>query len=122
MATTSRFRAWFLGLGATGYSLGNVEVLAPPPARSGVAARFDAFRNRLTRRIETQVGGAEGAIDAAFVTGDRDAIPEDVNNQMRDAGLAHLLSISGLHIAVVLGGTMWVVRKLLCLSPWLALR
>ncbi len=116
------FRAWFQGIGATGYALGDVTVVAPAPEPTGVAARFDAFRDRLTRRIQSEVGASEGAVAAALVTGDRDAIPEDVNDAMRDAGLAHLLSISGLHIAVVIGGTMWTVRKLLCLSPWIALR
>ena len=116
------FRAWFQGIGATGYALGEVALLAPAPPAHGIAARFDAFRDRLTRRIQSTVGGAEGAVSAALVTGDRDAIPERVNDDMRDAGLAHLLSISGLHIAVVIGGMMWTVRKLLCLSPWIALR
>jgi competence protein ComEC len=41
---------------------------------------------------------------------------------MRDSGLAHLLSISGLHIAVVVGGTIFLVRRLLALVPFIALR
>jgi competence protein ComEC len=41
---------------------------------------------------------------------------------MRDAGLAHLLSISGLHIAVVVGLVALLTRAVLALSPWLALR
>lgn len=116
------FRAWFQGIGATGYALGTVEIIAPAPAPTGAVARLGAFRDRLTQRIQAEVGDDAGAVSAALVTGDRNSIPEEVNEQMRDAGLAHLLSISGLHIAVVIGGVMWVVRKLLCLSPWIALR
>src|SRR3546814_13545460 len=41
---------------------------------------------------------------------------------MRRAGLAHLLSISGLHVTAVVGATMLIVLKLLALSPALALR
>ena len=41
---------------------------------------------------------------------------------MRRAGLAHLLSVSGLHITAVVGATMLIVLRLLALSPWLALR
>jgi len=41
---------------------------------------------------------------------------------MRDAGLAHLLSISGLHIAVVVGSVALLMRWLLGLWPWLVLR
>jgi competence protein ComEC len=41
---------------------------------------------------------------------------------MRDSGLAHLLSVSGLHIAIVMGVTFWVVRLLVACWRWLALR
>ena len=40
---------------------------------------------------------------------------------MRRAGLAHLLSVSGLHITAAVGLTMWLVMRLLALSPTLAL-
>ena len=115
-------RAWFEGLGATGYPLGPVVVTAAAPPPSGVAAWLAAVRTRLNARIEAAVPGAAGAVSAAFVTGDQGAIPADVNQAMRNSGLAHLLSISGVHIAIVVGGTMWGVRRLLALSPWLALR
>jgi len=115
-------RAWFLQLGATGYPMGPVVVTAAAVRPSGAEARLDALRTRLTAQIESRVGGGAGAISAAFVTGDQGAIPEDINVAMRNSGLAHLLSISGVHIAIVVGGTMWGVRRLLALSPWIALR
>ncbi len=114
-------RAWFDGVGAVGYALGPVELVAPARA-SGAASSLDRVRRALTRRLQAEVGGAAGGLAAALVTGDRGGIPDDVTDDMRDSGLAHLLSISGLHIAVVVGGTMWLVRRLLLLSPWLALR
>ena len=41
---------------------------------------------------------------------------------MRRSGLAHLLSVSGLHIAAVVGAAILVALKLLALSERLALR
>ncbi len=41
---------------------------------------------------------------------------------MRRSGLAHLLSISGLHVAAVVGAAMLLTMRLLALSPRLALR
>lgn len=41
---------------------------------------------------------------------------------MRRSGLAHLLSISGLHVAAMVGAMMLLTLKLLALSPRLALR
>jgi competence protein ComEC len=41
---------------------------------------------------------------------------------MRRSGLAHLLSVSGLHVSAVTAAAMLLVLRLLSLSPTLALR
>jgi competence protein ComEC len=41
---------------------------------------------------------------------------------MRDAGLTHLLSISGLHVSAVIAGAYFLAITLLALWPWLTLR
>jgi 2-keto-3-deoxy-6-phosphogluconate aldolase len=41
---------------------------------------------------------------------------------LRDAGLAHVLAIAGLHMALVGGGLFWAARALLAAFPSLALR
>jgi competence protein ComEC len=115
-------RAWFDGIGAVGYALSGVTVTRPPPAGPDIVARFNAFRARLTQALQEGVGGRAGGLAAALVTGDRGGIPDEVTETMRDSGLAHLISISGLHIAVVVGGTLWATRRILVLSQWIALR
>ncbi len=54
--------------------------------------------------------------------GERGAISEAALTAMRDAGLAHLLAISGLHIGLVAGLVFFAVRAGLPLSPSIALR
>ncbi len=115
-------RAWFEGVGATGYVLGDPVLRAPAPPLTGERAWLEDARAGLTRRLQMQIGGAEGGLAAAFVTGDAGGIPEQVRQDMTDAGLAHIISISGLHIAVVIAVTMGLVRRALTLSPWIALR
>jgi competence protein ComEC len=113
-------RAWFDGIGASGVALGPVAVLSAP--KGGLAQGLAAMRSAIQARITTAAPGEVGAVAAAFVTGQQGAIPPAAAQAMRDAGLAHLLSISGLHIAVVVGGVAFALRRLLALSPWLALR
>lgn len=113
-------RAWFDCIGATGVVLGPVTLLALPPP--GPRLWLDGVRARLQALIVARVPGEAGAMAAAFVTGQQRAIPLPATQAMRDAGLAHLLSISGLHIAVVVGGVALLARMGLALSPWLALR
>jgi competence protein ComEC len=56
------------------------------------------------------------------VTGDQNAVDQDDADAMRRAGLTHLLSVSGLHIAAVVAFAMFLTLKLLALSETLALR
>jgi competence protein ComEC len=41
---------------------------------------------------------------------------------MRDSGLTHLLSVSGLHVSAVIGAAYLLAIRVLALWPWLALR
>lgn len=108
--------AWFQGLGATGRGFAPVRVVAAGDPGNA------ALRDRLTDHILSRVEGSTGGIAAAFVTGDRGAIAEADAEAMRRSGLAHLLSISGLHVTAVVVATMTLVLKLLALFPPLALR
>jgi competence protein ComEC len=108
--------AWFDGVGATGRGFAPVE-LVRPATRAGAD-----LRNRLTAHIQSRVPGSAGGVAAALVTGDRGAIGAAEDEAMRRAGLAHLLSISGLHVTAVVGATMLLLLRLLALVPALALR
>ncbi|MCA1653147.1 MAG: ComEC/Rec2 family competence protein [Sphingomicrobium sp.] len=109
--------AWFMGLGAVGKALGDVSIVrAAPP--SGL----DGLRNRLDIHIQQSLPGSAGTIATAFVSGNQNAISQDDANAMRRSGLAHLLSVSGLHIAAVVAATMFLSLRLLSLSERLALR
>ena len=111
-------RAWFQGLGATGQLLGNITIMR----RANPLFAMAGYRQRLSAHVQSQMAGAAGAIGATLATGDRGAIDEADAEAMRRSGLAHLLSISGLHVTAVVGAVYLLVLKLLALSPPLALR
>src|SRR3546814_2191028 len=71
---------------------------------------------------DLQLDGGAGAIAATLATGDRGAISEEDAEAMRRSGLAHLLSISGLHVSAFIGAVLLLVFRLTALSPRLALR
>ena len=111
-------RAWFQGLGATGQALGEITILRPADPLFALSR----YRQQLSVHVQSQMPGAAGAIGATLATGDRGAIDEADAEAMRRSGLAHLLSISGLHVTAVVGAVYLLVLKLLALSPSLALR
>ncbi|MEO1659305.1 MAG: ComEC/Rec2 family competence protein [Pseudomonadota bacterium] len=89
---------------------------------TGFSASVERLRDRIADRIEEVVGGPQGAVTAALVTGKRERIPEDVVEDLRDAGLAHLLAISGLHMGLVCGFLFFAIRWVLSRFEVLALR
>jgi len=108
--------AWFVGLGATGKGFDPVAVVTPATA-SGADLRAS-----LSAHIQSRIEGSAGGIASALATGDQGAIAEEDVEAMQRSGLAHLLSVSGLHVTAVTAAAMLLVLKLLALSPTLALR
>ncbi len=110
--------AWFQGLAATGTMVGTLTVTTPAPESRGLAS----LQRSLAEHVRSQVEGSPGAIAAAFASGDRGGIAESDEAAMRDSGLTHLLSISGLHVSAVIAAAYFAVLRLLALWPALALR
>jgi competence protein ComEC len=112
------FDAWFAGIAATGSLAGPVTVM-----RGGAGARALArLHADLRDRVLAHLGGSAGAIAATLASGDRGAIARGDADAMRDAGFAHLLSISGLHVSAVIAAVWCVVFYGLGLVPLIALR
>lgn len=110
--------AWFGGWAASGRSIGPVLVLRPAPGDDWLARA----RHALAAHVQIAVPGSAGGIAATLVAGERGGISAADQQAMRDAGLTHLLAISGLHVSAVVGGAWFLIFRLLGLFPWLALR
>ncbi len=110
---------WFQGIGAVGYAVGALKI--------GQADRkwfvgIEQYRMSIARRIQSEYPGDRGGLAAALITGVRDGISEKTTENMRDAGLAHLLAISGLHMGLFTGAIFFIIRLVLACFPGLALR
>lgn len=51
------------------------------------------------------------AIASAMMFGDKSEISYDVRDAFSKSGIAHILAISGLHIGVLVGFLMWILKK-----------
>ncbi|MGV3511996.1 MAG: ComEC/Rec2 family competence protein [Novosphingobium sp.] len=110
--------AWFDGLAATGTVIGDVAVERPSPHDTTLRS----LQKTLAEHVRARLDGSAGTIAAALASGDRGAIAPVDEDAMRDAGLTHLLSISGLHVSALVGAVYWLVARLLAFIPWIALR
>ena len=117
--------AYFDSVGGVGFALGTPatwETAQKPPWRLRWTLRVNAMRWALTQRIVDGLGPRNGGLAAAMTTGHEAFIPKTQVDDLRAAGLAHIISISGLHMAIVGGFAFAAARLGIAAWPWLALR
>lgn len=117
-------RLFYGEIGATGFAFGAPQRadLGPPALELRLGAAVNRMRSDLSFRIREVLDGDTGAIASALIVGLRRGISRDTEEALRKAGLAHILAISGLHMALVSGSVYWAIRALLALFPAIALR
>lgn len=111
---------YFKQIGAVGYGLPPVKI--EMDSADIPSLRFTRFRHNLNDAIRAHFSEPAGAIAAAFVTGETRTIPEDVLEDMRAAGLYHLLAVSGMNLSIVAGLAFFCFRFLFAAVPSLSLR
>lgn len=89
----------------------------------GLTARVWRWAAALQARAAARIDDAGGdpvarAALRGIVVGDRSAVPEELDDRWRAVGIYHVLSVSGLHLAVVAGLVFALLRRLLAASPW----
>lgn len=111
---------FFQGIGATGFLLKPPEaIIKPSPS---LQLYLIDWRERLNAKIKEILPARAGGIVTALMTGERAAIKETDWDNLRYSGLAHIISISGLHVAMVATTIFFFTRLLLALIPFLALQ
>jgi competence protein ComEC len=109
--------AWFEGVGGVGLARGDPEIVPRPPIgwRLRLAMAINAFRWATAERLAA-------GLAVAVTTSHQDWLSQGVRNDLRSAGLAHMLAIAGLHTAALSGFVFFSLRFLIAAWPWLALR
>ena len=116
---------FFQSIGAVGFAYGRARIIVPaqPPGLiQRIGDGVEDLRLRMTGRIRAALPGSVGGIASALITGERGGISDEDEEALRDAGLAHVLAIAGLHMALMGGGIFWLLRAVLAAIPALALR
>ena len=119
---------WARSIGAQGYLSKSIKLL-PQNELGGFAALSDWWktsieqtRQAVARYLEGRLGGEAAGLGTALAVGKRDRLDREVEDALRHSGLAHILAISGLHMALVTVSVFWGARSLLALIPTFALR
>src|SRR5207253_2513825 len=105
---------FFDGIGAVGFSRAAPQfiTLPQPPPALGAELWINAQRWELSRRIAAAMDPRSRGLGVAMITGYQAWLAEADQNDLRASGLAHIVSISGLHMAIVGGFSFLLVRLL----------
>ncbi len=120
------FRAYFDGVGGSGFAFGSpkpAQGLGAPPLSLRWMRLVADIRQKISSRLLASVGGGDaGALVVALLVGDRSYLSQWASDTLRQVGLAHILAISGLHMALFAGSVYLAVRAFFACFPSLALR
>lgn len=119
------FRAFVDGIGAQGFFYRAPDYAEPRATRATLTdgliqdARLGLrdTRERISARIREILPGDPGGIAAALAVSDRRGISQPAVDALRATGLAHILAISGLHMALAAGTLFVVIRTGLAVFP-----
>ncbi len=117
-------KSYFAGLKGSGFAESRwFKIDCPNGGRHKTFSAYIAdIRQKIVDRITALLPPDEAAITAAVIAGERSLIGQRLNEQYRDSGLAHFLSISGLHMSMLAGLMFFLVRFILALFPPVALQ
>lgn len=69
------------------------------------------LRGAASRRLASRLPDDVVPVASALTLADRSGLSPEVSRRFADAGLAHLLAISGLHVGLVGGGLLWLAGR-----------
>ena len=108
---------FFKGIGASGFIYGTPEILTSDKKANGIGSSIERLRNLIEGRVTEALKSNDLQSVAGFATavlvGTKGAIKQEDRRILSISGLAHLLAISGLHMALVFTFVMFAARAML---------
>ncbi len=116
------FSSYFNGIGAIGGFMGApraVDVAQPRPSTfaGGFEDWLSSVRSAINQRVLSVLPGDTGAFASAMITNDTAAFSKEALEALRISGLAHVYSISGLHMVLAAGISFVGLRMIFSLFP-----
>ena len=116
-------KGFFEGLKGTGFAESRwFKIDCENKSKFDFNALISNLRKNISKHIKETLPKDEASIATAIIAGERGEINEKQYENYRNSGLAHFLSISGLHISMLAGLMFFLIRFVLSLIPSIALR
>lgn len=113
-----RFYCFSKGIVCTALAHGSIAVADAPP---GLYGKLLLLRDNSTQVLIALMGRENGALAAGMLHGAVEDIPEQTLDDFRGAGIAHLLSVSGLHVSLLAGALIILLRRVKPVPQFIAI-
>ena len=111
-------QSYFEQIGATGFNVSDIKVIKKN--NNKFANYIENLRADFSKRIKSALGDRKGSIATALIIGEQSAIDKEILREMRVSGLAHILSVSGLHLSMMSLICFFCIRLILSCSTYIA--
>lgn len=110
-------------LSAIGYANSETFIIDCPQKESnGFISSINMIRQQIIAYIGKILPSNQAGIADALLVGEKTHISPQITDNYRNSGLAHFLSVSGLHLGAIAALVFFLIRLLISLFPALALR
>lgn len=111
---------YFSSIGAVGYVLKSPQLLEKGTSNIGI--KIQNLRHAIYTRLISVMGDNAGNFASAILIGESKGLNREIMQNMRYAGISHILCVSGLHLSLVASLLFISSRFLLNLSNSIAFR
>lgn len=111
-----KMRFFYQGISAQGKILDMISHVPSSPTF------LTKLRQNIMNKLRMTMSPMQTQIAIPLIVGEQGVVSSDVYELYRKAGIAHVLSVSGFHMVLLAGFVFFLIRGLLALFPYLALR
>lgn len=73
---------------------------------------FISVNDRLSSILTRRIDGEEGNLSSALLLGNKQLLSDTTQRDFRRAGASHILALSGLHMSIIMGLAMFIMKRL----------
>jgi len=110
---------YFQRLGAIGFAVSKVTVLQNNQGLNGFISRL---RQKINFHFLSVMERQNAGVAMSLITGEQGANSKELADAYRTSGIAHILSVSGLHMSMLSGLVFAFIRLFLVFIPAISLR
>lgn len=113
--------SYFNEIGAIGFAVSNIKIIKTHTNRKyNIYDFIERMRGVIFEKITHDKSNENSKIAAALMIGEQRSINDNILLNMRNSGLVHVLSVSGMHLSIVSIICFFIIRYFLSFSVFIA--